>query len=73
MLILYTVLTFTEAPPPPPPRNSHAHLLGRLYDEKATATEARLRTQARLRARLAAERRLLEQGDESASAAANSC
>ena len=71
MLILYT-LSLTEAPPPLPPRTSHAHLLGRLYDEKATATEARLRTQARLRARLAAERRLLAQGDEGASAAANS-
>jgi len=66
------LLTFTEAsreaPPPPPPRTSHAHLLDRLYDEKATATEARLRTQARLRARLAAERRLA-QGDGDASAA----
>jgi E3 ubiquitin-protein ligase Topors len=65
-----------EAPPPPPPRTSHAYLLGRLYDEKATATEARLRTQARLRARLAAERRLLAQGDGgrgASAAAAGSC
>ncbi|KAF8495984.1 hypothetical protein F5888DRAFT_515984 [Russula emetica] len=43
--------------------SSHAHLLDRLYDDddekKATTTEARLRTQVRLRARLAAERRLV--------------
>jgi hypothetical protein len=43
--------------------SSHAHLLDRLYDDDdekkaTTATEARLRTQVRLRARLAAERRL---------------
>jgi hypothetical protein len=55
-------------PPPLTPAScggitfSHAHLLDRLDDDddekKATATEARLRTQVRLRARLAAERRL---------------
>ena len=48
--------------PPCSTTSSHAHLLDRLYgddDEKeATAAEARLRTQVRLRARLAAERRL---------------
>jgi len=45
--------------------SSHAHLLDRLYDDDdenekkaTTATEARLRTQVQLRARLAAERRL---------------
>jgi len=54
----------SEAPPlPPPPRLSHVHLLVRLGAEKATASEARLRTQVRLRARLAAER-LLAQDDE---------
>jgi hypothetical protein len=40
------------------PRPSHAYLLDRICVEKATAAEARLRTQVRLRARLAAERRL---------------
>jgi hypothetical protein len=53
-------------PGPTPPcssiASSHAHLLDRLYDDDdekmATTTEARLRTQVRLRARLAAERRL---------------
>jgi hypothetical protein len=48
---------------PPPLRLSHAHLLVRLDAEKTTASEARLRTQVRLRARLAAER-LLAQDDE---------
>ncbi|KAN0111876.1 hypothetical protein V8E52_008082 [Russula decolorans] len=48
--------------PPCSTASSHAHLLDRLYDDddekEATAAEARLRTQVRLRARLAAERRL---------------
>jgi hypothetical protein len=43
-----------------PQRSSRADLLGRLNVEKATATEAHLRTKARLRARLAAERRLVQ-------------
>jgi hypothetical protein len=43
---------------------SHAHILDRLYDKKATAAEARLRTQVRLRARLAAERRLVRAHDQ---------
>lgn len=57
--------------PPTPPcssdsvTSSHAHLLlDRLYDDDdekmASTTEARLRTQVRLRARLAAERRLAQ-------------
>ena len=43
-----------------PARPSHAYLLDRICVEKATAAEARLRTQVRLRARLAAERRLAQ-------------
>jgi len=48
----------TKAEQSEAPRTSHAHLLDRVYVEKATAAEARLRTQVRLRTRLAAERRL---------------
>ncbi|KAH9977465.1 hypothetical protein BJV74DRAFT_860853 [Russula compacta] len=52
-----TAVTKAERDEVPPPRTSHVHLLDRLHDvEKVSATEARLRTQVRLRARLAAER-----------------
>jgi hypothetical protein len=58
--------------PPCSTASSHAHLLDRLYDDDdekkaTTATEARLRTQVRLRARLAAERRLAHDDDCGAS------
>ena len=63
LLFLYfnTELSGPPSIPPCSTTSSHAHLLDRLYDDDdatATTTEARLRTQVRLRARLAAERRL---------------
>jgi hypothetical protein len=55
MFLLFTV----EPGEALPPHTSHAHLLDRVYVEKAIAAEAHLRTQVRLRTRLAAERRQL--------------
>jgi hypothetical protein len=54
-----TFMLFTD-PSDGLPRPSHAHLLDRICIEKTAAAEARLRTQVRLRARLAAERRLAQ-------------